>query len=79
MSAYRRILSENGIIQNMPRKGNCLDLAIKTEYFYGREFNCREEIVDVIRNYVDYHNHQWIQLKLKGLSPIQYRCQPLSK
>lgn len=25
MSGYRRILAENGIIQSMPRKGNCLD------------------------------------------------------
>ncbi|WP_374048041.1 IS3 family transposase [uncultured Haemophilus sp.] len=22
-----------------------------------------------------YYNHRWIQLKLKGLSPIQYRKQ----
>ena len=43
--------------------------------FYGREFNSREEIVDAVRDYLDYYNHRRIQLKLKGLSPIQYRKQ----
>ena len=34
-----------------------------------------EEIVNAVRDYLDYYNHQRIQLKLKGLSPIQYRKQ----
>ncbi|MBF1220462.1 MAG: IS3 family transposase [Haemophilus parainfluenzae] len=48
---------------------------LKTECFYRREFNTREEIVNVVRDYLDYNNHPLIQLKLKGLSPIQYRKQ----
>ena len=83
MVAYRRILTEHGIIQSMSRKGNCLDNAtmesffgrLKTECFYGREFKTKEEIVDAARDYWDYYNHRQIQLKLKGLSPIQYRKQ----
>ena len=83
MVAYRRILAEHGIIQSMSRKGNCLDNAamesffgrLKTECFYGREFKTKEEIVDDVRDYLDYYNHRRIQLKLKGLSPIQYRKQ----
>ena len=83
MVAYRRILAEHGIIQSMSRKGNCLDNAamesffgrLKTECFYGREFNSREEIVDTVRDYLDYYNHRRNQLKLKGLSPVQYRKQ----
>ena len=83
MVAYRRILAEHGIIQSMSRKWNCLDNAamesffgrLKTECFYGREFNSREEIVDAVRDYWDYYNHRRIQQKLKGLSPIQYRKQ----
>ena len=62
MVVYRRILAEHGIIQSMSRKGNCLDNSamesffgrLKTECFYGREFNGREEIVDAVR---DYYNH----------------------
>lgn len=86
MSAYRRILAEKGIIQSMSRKGNCLDNAamesffgrLKTECFYNREFQTKEEIVEAVRDYLHYYNHQRIQLKLKGLSPIQYRCQSLN-
>ena len=83
MAAYRQILAGHGIIQSMSRKGNCLDNAamesffgrLKTECFYGREFNTREEIVNAVRDYLDYYNHRRIQLKLKGLSPIQYQKQ----
>ena len=78
MAAYRQILAEHGIIQSMSRKGNCLDNAamesffgrLKTECFYSREFNTREEIVNAVRDYLDYYNHRRIQLKLKGLSLI---------
>ena len=85
MAAYRQILAEHGIIQSMSRKGNCLDNAaiesffgrLKTECFYGQEFNTREEIVNAVRGYLDYYNYRRIQLKLKGLSPIQYRRQSL--
>ncbi|MBR7990015.1 MULTISPECIES: IS3 family transposase, partial [Burkholderia] len=27
--------------------------------------------------YIHYYNHERIKLKLKGLSPVQYRTQPL--
>jgi len=76
-------LAEHGIIQNMSRKGNGLDNAamesfvgrLKMECFYGWEFKTKEEIVDAVRDYLDYYDHRRIQLKLKGLSPIQYRKQ----
>ncbi len=48
---------------------------LKTECFYGLGFNSREEIVDAVRDYLDYYNHRRIQLKLKGLNSIQYRKQ----
>ncbi|WP_156136120.1 IS3 family transposase, partial [Delftia sp. ZNC0008] len=31
------------------------------------------------RRYIHYYNHQRIKLKLKGLSPVQYRTQALSR
>ena len=48
---------------------------LKTECFYGLGFNSREEIVDAVRDYLDYYNHRRIQLKLQGLSPILYQKQ----
>ncbi|MFC2543423.1 MAG: IS3 family transposase [Aggregatibacter sp.] len=35
-------------------------------------------MVEVVKGYLDYYNHHRIQLKLKGLSPIQYRYQSLN-
>ena len=40
-------------------------VSFKTECFYGREFNSREEIVDAVRDYLDYYNHRRIQLKVR--------------
>ena len=34
-----------------------------------------DELKKVINDYVRYYNEERIQLKLKGLSPIQYRKQ----
>ncbi|MGO4763875.1 IS3 family transposase, partial [Cupriavidus sp. 2KB_3] len=31
-----------------------------------------------IAEYIRYYNHDRIKLKLKGLSPVQYRTQPLA-
>ena len=71
------------ISQSMSRKGNCLDNAamesffgrMKTECFHGKLFTGIDKLEKVINDYVRYYNEERIQLKLKGLSPIQYRKQ----
>lgn len=86
MRPYQRILQENGIKQSMSRKGNCLDNSamesffgrLKTECFHGKSFETVNEIVQTVQNYIRYYNEERIQLKLKGLSPIQYRTQSLN-
>ena len=83
MSSYQRLLAKNRISQSMSRKGNCLDNAamesffgrMKTECFHGKSFTSIDELEKVINDYVRYYNEERIQLKLKGLSPIQYRKQ----
>lgn len=85
MRGYREILNTHGIVQSMSRKGNCLDNAameslfgrLKTECFYGKSFENIDELEREIHRYVRYYNEERIQLKLKGLSPIQYRIQSL--
>ncbi|MGP9700993.1 MULTISPECIES: IS3 family transposase [Halomonas] len=86
MPAYRRKLSEHGVIQSMSRKGNCLDNAamesffgtLKSEYFYLNRFDNIEQLQAGIRHYIHYYNHERIKTKLKGLSPVQYRNQALA-
>lgn len=81
----RKIIAENDLTQSMSRKGNCLDNAVaenffgilKTEMYYGYEYKSVIELVNAIREYIEYYNHKRIKLKLKGLSPIEYRNQAL--
>lgn len=85
MPAYRRQLSAYGLTQSMSRKGNCLDNAamesffatLKTEFFYLNKFASVEELQRGLHRYIHYYNHHRIKLKLKGLSPVQYRTQAL--
>lgn len=84
--AYRHLLAEQSITQSMSRKGNCLDNAViesffgtlKAEYFYLNRFDSIEQLQKGIDDYIHYYNHERIKLKLKGLSPVQYRAQALS-
>ena len=86
MPAYQRILRQKGMEQSMSRKGNCLDNAamesffavLKTEFFYLNKFSSVEELQKGIKKYIHYYNHDRIKLKLKGLSPVQYRTQPFA-
>ncbi|OOS26886.1 transposase [Moraxella pluranimalium] len=88
MSNYQQSLKDNGIIQSMSRKGNCLDNAVvesffgtlKEEIFYEKtKFASPDELRQVIDEYIHYYNHDRIKSKLKGLSPVQYRTQSLTK
>lgn len=86
MPAYQRILKQKGMEQSMSRRGNCLDNAamesffavLKSEFFYLNKFQSVDELQTGIKNYIHYYNHDRIKLKLKGLSPVQYRTQPLA-
>ena len=84
MPLYRRMLAERGLTQSMSRKANCLDNAamesffgtLKSEFFYLNKFANIDELQVGIKQYIHYYNHDRIKLKLKGLSPVQYRTQP---
>ncbi|QPB43715.1 IS3 family transposase [Rodentibacter haemolyticus] len=86
MRAYQRILQENGIVQSISRKGNCLDNAkmerffgrMKTECIYGKDFDNADDIAQAVNEYIRYYNEERIKLGLKNLSPVDYRTQYLS-
>lgn len=86
MAKYQTILRENGIRQSMSRKGNCLDNSamesffgrLKTECYYSKRFETFEQLEKTIHEYIHYYNHERIQGKLKGLSPVNYRIQSLN-
>ena len=83
---FQNHLKAKGLLQSMSRKGNCLDNAVaenffailKTEMYHNEAFNNAHELIESIKEYIDYYNNERIKLKLKGLSPIQYRNQALA-
>ena len=78
---YQRLLAEHNIKQSMSRKGNCMDNGamenffgrLKVEMFYGEKFESVNAFIDELESYIHYYNHDRISLKLKGMSPVQYR------
>ena len=48
---------------------------LKSEMFYGYEktFKSIEHLEQAIVDYINYDNNKRIKIKLKGLSPVQYR------
>ena len=85
MRFYQKQLAERGLTQSMSRKGNCLDNAamesffgiLKSECFYGEEFKSVDELEQKVKEYIHYYNHERIKVKLKGLTPVEYRNQSL--
>ena len=80
---YHHFLEDKGIRPSMSRKGNSPDNGmmesffgiLKSEMFYGNEktFKSINQLEQAIVDYIDYYNNKRIKVKLKGLSPVQYR------
>ena len=86
--SYHRFLESKGIQPSMSRKGNSPDNGmmesffgiLKSEMFYGYEktFQSLNQLEQAIVDYIDYYNNKRIKVKLKGLSPAQYRTKSLA-
>jgi putative transposase len=85
--SWVRKLKDRGIVQSMSRKGNCLDNS-KMETFFGtlkkaiwfgreRDYRSPEELIAAINDYIYWYNNERIQVRLKGLSPLQFRKQAI--
>ena len=82
---YQKQLANHGLAQSMSRKGNCLDNAVaenffallKTEMYHGKSFKDADELIEKIKEYIEYYNTKRIKVKLEGLTPIEYRNQAL--
>lgn len=78
LKPFAKSLKANHIKQSMSRKGNCLDNALiegffgtlKCETIYIDKPKTVEALEKQIHEYIHYYNHERIQMKLKGLSPV---------
>lgn len=85
MKPYQKILRDKDIQQSMSRKGNCYDNSVmenffgllKSEFYYNHKFSSIDEFEKELSEYIDYYNNYRIKVKLKGLSPVQFRTQSL--
>ncbi|QWI18544.1 IS3 family transposase [Bacillus wiedmannii] len=85
MKKYRHSLKQCGITQSMSRKGNCYDNAVienffgimKSEFLYRKELESITHFKQELAKYIEYYNHKRIKVKLKGMSPVQYRAHTL--
>ena len=81
MREYQSMLKEHNITQSISRKGNCLDNSVmenffgrlKTEMFIGENFSSVEDFQQKLEEYICYFNNERVSLKLRGMSPVQYR------
>ena len=46
---------------------------LKVEMFYGEHFQSVDDFIQALHDYIHYYNNERISLKLKGMSPVQYR------
>ena len=68
-----------GMTQSMSRIARCIDNGpmegfwgiIKRERYYGKKFNSRKELVNMIENYINYYNNSRLQRKLGVLTPFE--------
>ena len=84
-ASYVAKLRENGFVQSMSRKGNCIDNGateqvfghIKDEFFRGRDWSDFESFKRDLEAYIHHWNHVRRQVRLKGLTPVEFREQAL--
>ncbi|WP_265339954.1 integrase core domain-containing protein [Photobacterium angustum] len=50
---------------------------LKTEMYHGKHFKDADVLIEQIKEYIEYYNTKRIKVKLKGLTPIEYRNQAL--
>ena len=84
---YISTLADNGFIQSMSRKGNCIDNGateqvfghLKDEFFRGQDWQTFESFKADLEAYITHWNTTRRQVKLKGLTPAEYRDQALQE
>ena len=84
-AGWCRRLREAGVVQSMSRKGNCIDNGateqvfghIKDEFYRGVEWPGFEAFKRDLDAYIVHWNTRRRQVKLKGLTPEEFRNQSL--
>lgn len=84
--SWQHTLAEAGATQSMSRKGNCLDNAVKEnffghlkeEMFHHDNHESIEELETAIHAYIHWYNTERRSETLEGMSPMEYRTHALA-
>lgn len=76
---FQNKLAAAGMTQSMSRVGKCIDNGpmegfwgiLKRERYYGRRFTSRQELIQMIEDYIVYYNSERLQRGLGVLTPLE--------
>lgn len=76
---FHTMLEKAGITQSMSRVAHCIDNGpmegfwgiLKRERYYGRRFTSKQELVQMITQYIHYYNTARVQRNLGILTPME--------
>lgn len=77
---FRQKILDAGMTQSMSRVAHCTDNGpmegfwgiMKREMYYGRKYKTKEELIQAIKDYIDYYVNRRVQRKLGVMTPIEY-------
>lgn len=83
---YIKLLKENNIQQSISSKGSCIDNVpiesffsiLKSECIYLKQNLQKNEIPEVVENFIWYYNNERLQEKIQELAPMIFRKQILA-
>jgi transposase InsO family protein len=79
--AYQQVLTQQGLVASMSRKGNCYDNAVvesffstlKNELVHDRDYHTREEARAEVFEFIEvFYNRQRLHQTLGYVSPVQF-------
>ena len=73
------MLIDAGMTQSMSRVAKCIDNGpmegfwgiLKREKYYGKRFESKESLVEMIEKYIDYYNTKRLQRNLGVVTPME--------
>ena len=76
---FQHKLEMAGMTQSMSRVAKCIDNGpmegfwgiLKRERYYGKRFTSKQELIQMINNYISYYNNRRVQRNLGVLTPFE--------
>lgn len=77
--SFHHKLEKAGMTQSMSRVAKCIDNGpmegfwgiLKRERYYGKRFTSKQELIQMITNYISYYNNRRVQRNLSVLTPFE--------